>query len=112
MVKLSSTGLVVAVAGLALSLGTSTGVASADPDYGPLLNSTCTYPQAVAALNAQSPDAAQQFAASPLAQTWLRNFLGAGAAQRSKMLQQVGGMPGAQQFEGVALQVANSCMNY
>ena len=112
MVKLSSTGLVVAAGGLALSLAISTGVASADPDLGPLLNTTCTYPQAVAALNAQSPDAAQQFAAAPAAQAWLRSFLVANVDRRARMLQQVQNMPAAQQFEDVARQVANTCNNY
>ena len=77
MLKLSSTRLIVAGGGLALSLAIATGVASADPDLGPLVNTTCTYPQAMAALNAQSPAAAQEFSASPTAQAWLRTFLGA-----------------------------------
>jgi hemophore-related protein len=112
MVKLSLTGLVSAVGGLVLSLAISTGVASADPDLGPLLNTTCTYPQAVAALNAQSPAAAQQFSRAPVVQGWLRSFLNAPVDQRQRMLDQVQGSPAAQQFEGVALQVANVCMNY
>jgi hypothetical protein len=55
MFNVSWTRLVIAVGGIALSLTTGAGVASADPDLGPLINTTCTYPQAVAALNAQSP---------------------------------------------------------
>jgi hemophore-related protein len=112
MVKLSSTRLIVAGGGLALSLAIATGVASADPDLSPLLNTTCTYPQAMAALNAQSPAAAQQFAASPVAQTWLRRFLGAQLDQRQGMIQQVQSLPGAQQYEGLVLQVANTCENF
>jgi hemophore-related protein len=120
MVKLSSTGLVVAVGGLSLtaaislgiSLAISTGVASADPDLGPLLNTTCTYPQAVAALNAESPTAAQQFDAAPVAKTWLRTFLAAPLDQRQRMIQQVQSLPDAQQYEGLVLQVASVCNNY
>ncbi|MBV9516064.1 MAG: hemophore-related protein [Mycobacteriaceae bacterium] len=112
MAKLSSTGLVVAVGAVALSLAAGTGVASADPDLGPLVNTTCTYSQAMAALNAQSPDAAKQFAAAPAAQSWLRSFLGSSVDQRNRMIQQVQSLPGAAQYEGVVLQVANTCNNY
>jgi hemophore-related protein len=112
MVKLSSTRLVVAVAGLVLPLAISTGIASADPDLGPLLNTTCTYPQAVAALNAQNPAAAQQFARAPVVQGWLRSFLNAPVDQRQQMIDQVSASPKAQQLEGLALQIANTCMNY
>ena len=61
MTKLSLTRLAVAVGGLALSLTAGAGVASADPDLDPIVNTTCTYPQAVAALNAQNPAAAAVF---------------------------------------------------
>jgi hemophore-related protein len=112
MVKLASTRLIVAGGGLALSLAITTGVASADPDLGPLLNTTCTYPQAMAALNAQSAAAAQQFAASPVAQGWLRSFLAAPLDQRQRMIQQAQNLPGAQQYEGLVLQVADTCQNF
>jgi hemophore-related protein len=112
MVKLSSTGLVAAVGGLALSLATGSGIASADPDIGPLLNTTCTYSQAMAALNAQSPAVAQQFAASPAATAWLRSFLGSSLDQRQRMIQSVQILPGAAQYTGLVLDVANTCNNY
>jgi hypothetical protein len=64
MIKVSLTRLAVAVGGLALSLTAGAGVASADPDLGPIINTTCTYPQAVAALNAQDPATAAQFNAA------------------------------------------------
>jgi hypothetical protein len=71
MIKLSLTRLAVAVGGLALSLTVGAGVASADPDLGPIVNTTCSYPQVMAALNAQDPAAAAQFNASPMAQSAL-----------------------------------------
>src|SRR5882724_2403687 len=74
MVTLLATRLAVAVGGLALSLTAGAGVAFADP-LDPAINTTCSYPQAVAALNAQSPAAANQFNASPTAQAWMRTFL-------------------------------------
>ena len=111
MVNLSSTKLVVAIGGLALSWITGIGVASADPDLSPLISTTCTYSQAIAALNAQSPDAAAAFSASPVAQVWLRSFLAAPADQRQRMLQLLQGGR-AQQYLGAALQAANTCNNY
>jgi hemophore-related protein len=111
MVKLLSAKLVVAIGGLALPLATGIGVAAAQPDLGPLINTTCSYPQAVAALNAESPDAAQAFSASPVAQVWLRSFLGSSPDQRQRMLQVLQGGR-AQQYLGAALQAAGSCNNY
>jgi hemophore-related protein len=112
MVSLSSAKLVAAIGGLALTWATGIGVASAEPDLSPLINTTCSYPQAMAALNAQSPDAAAAFSASPLAQVWLRSFLASSGDQRQRMLQSLQGSRAAQQYVGVALQAANTCNNY
>jgi hemophore-related protein len=112
MIKRSLTRLAVAVGGLALSLTAGAGFASADPDLGPIVNTTCTYPQVVSALNAEDPATAAQFNASPMAQSWLRSFLASPPAQRQQMLQQVQSMPGTQQYVGTVEQVANTCNNY
>ena len=61
MIKLSLTRLAVAVGGLAVSLAAGAGVASATPDLGPAVNTTCSYPQLVSALNAQGPEAGAAF---------------------------------------------------
>jgi hemophore-related protein len=110
MATLSWTRLAAAVGGLALSLTAAAGVASAQPD--PIVNTTCTYPQAVAALNAQDPAAAAQFNASPLAQSYLRRFLASPPAQRQQMIQELQGIPAAQQYLGTIQQVASTCNNY
>ena len=112
MVNLSSTKLVAAIGGLLLSSAAGIGVASAEPDLSPLINTTCSYSQAIAALNAQSPDAAAAFSASPVAQVWLRSFLASSLDQRQRMLQSLQGSRTAQQYVGVALQAANTCNNY
>ena len=112
MVKLSSTRLVVAFSGLALSLTTGVGVASAQPDMGPLINTTCSYPQVVAALNEQSPDLANQFYAEPMAQSVLRRFLASPVDQRQQTVQRMQGTPLGQQYLGPILQIANTCNNY
>src|ERR1700692_1974317 len=112
MLNVSWTKLVIASGGIALSLTSGVAVASADPDLGPLLTTTCSYPQAVAALNAQAPGAAQKFSASPIAQSWLRTFLASPADQRQRMVQQVQGLPALHQYVGVVQQVAGSCDSY
>jgi len=104
-------GLVVAVGGLTL-LGTGAGVASGDPDLGPIVNTTCSYPQAVAALNAQDPAAAAQFDSSPLAQSALREFLASPPSRRMQIAQQLESSPAAQQYFGIFQEVANTCNNY
>ncbi len=111
MVTLLATRLAVAVGGLALSLTAGAGVAFADP-LDPAINTTCSYPQAVAALNAQSSAAATQFNASPAAQAWVRTFFGSPVDQRQKMAQQAQSLPGAQQYVGLIVQIANTCNNY
>jgi hemophore-related protein len=112
MVKLSSIGLVVALGGLALSLTAGAGVASADPAVDTVVNTTCSYSQAMAALKAQSPEAAAQVAAAPAAQSWLQTFLASPADQRRLMVQQVQAIEGAQGYVGLVLEVANTCGNY
>lgn len=112
LIKLSSTKLVVAVGGLALALTAGVGVASADPGLDAAINTTCGYSQAVAALNALSPQAATKFNAQPAAQAWLRTFLASPLSQRQQMAQQAESIPGAQQYFGLVEQMASTCSNY
>ena len=112
MAKLSLTGLVAAVGGLALSLTAGAVTASADPDLGPVINTTCNYSQVVAALNAQDPAAAAQLSASPTARSLLRSFLASPPDERQQIVQELQSYPGAQQYVGPVLQVANTCNNY
>jgi hemophore-related protein len=112
MVTRSMSKLAAAAGGLAFSLLAGAGIASADPDLGPAINTTCSYPQVVAALNAQSPAAAAKFNSSPMAQGWLRSFLASPPDQRAQMAQEAQGMPGAAKYIGVIGQIATSCNNY
>jgi hemophore-related protein len=112
MIKPPSTRVAVAVAGLTLSLTVGAGAASADPDLGPIVNTTCNYGQVMAALNAQDPAAAAQFNASPFAQSALRQFLAAPPSQRMSMAQQAQSSPRAQQYFGLVQQVAATCNNF
>ena len=112
MVNLSYTKLAVALGGLALSLPISVGVASAQPDLGPVINTTCTYDQVIAALNAQRPDLAQQFSQQPVGQAAVRSFLASPVSERQRTVAQLRGNPVAQQYLGAVLQIAGSCNNY
>jgi len=112
MVKLSSATLFASVGCLALSLTAGAGVASADPGFDAVINTTCSYPQAVAALNAQSPAAAAEFNASPTTQAWLQSFLASPPSQRQVMLNQVQAIPRLSQYAGVMVSVASTCSNY
>jgi hemophore-related protein len=109
---LSRTKLVVAFAGLALSLSAGAGIASATPDASAIVNSTCTYPQVMAALNDQSPETANELNANPLAVGWLQGLVAAPPDQRAQMVQQVQGSPALQPYMPVIYQVASTCNNY
>ena len=65
------------------------GVASAQPDLSPLIDTTCSYSQIEAALNAQAPDLAQELSSHPQAQTKLKQFLALPIDQRRQAVQQV-----------------------
>ena len=109
------TKLVAVSAGLALSLGSlgvGTGIASAQPDVSAIVNSTCTYPQVMAALNDQNPGVANELNASPVATNWLQSLVAAPPSQRATMVQQVQGIAALQPYMPVIFQVAGSCNGY
>lgn len=90
--------------------------ASADPEPQPdedtIVNTTCSFPQVVAALNAEDPRAAQQFALTPAAQSWVGSYLASPADQRRQMLRRAQSIPEVQQYAETVLRVANTCNNY
>jgi hemophore-related protein len=108
MMRLSLGKLAAAVGGAAVALSAATGVASADP----IVDTTCNYGQVMAALNATDPATADQFNQSPMAQSYLRQFLAAPPAKRAQMAQQVRAMPQAAAFMGTIENVAGICNNY
>jgi hemophore-related protein len=109
---LSRTKLIVTAAGVALTLSTGAGIASAQPGPSAIINSTCTYPQVMAALNDQSPATANDLNANPLAVAWLQGLVAAPPAQRAQMVQQVQGTPALQPYMPVIFQVAGTCNKY
>ncbi len=95
-----------------LSLVAGGGIAWAGPDVSPIINSTCSYAQVMAALNAQSPDVANQVSANPVATVWLQQLIASPPSQRRQMIQQVQGVPAVQQYSSLIFQVAGTCNNY
>lgn len=63
-------------------------------------------------MNAQSPDAAAQFNATPMAQSFLQNFLAAPAPQREQMLEQAQAVPEAAQYVNLVGPIAKTCHKY
>ncbi|ORW07077.1 hypothetical protein AWC16_22205 [Mycolicibacter longobardus] len=76
------------------------------------MTTTCSYPQVVAAMNAQSPEAAAEFNATPMAQSFLQNFLASPPPQREQMLEQAQGIPEAAQYVNLVGPIAKTCNKY
>lgn len=92
--------------------------ASADPIMDALANTTCTYPQVTAALNAEAPALGRQLGARPDMQANIQQFLAMPIDQRQHALaQQQAANPQLNalifaQIGPQITQVANTCMNY
>jgi hemophore-related protein len=116
MIKPLLTRVGVAVGSLASSLTAGVGVASADPNLGSAVNSTCTYSQFVAALNAQNPQYGSAFHSSPDLQAQLQQFLAAppGGDQRQQWAQQVvsNRNPTNQQLLPILQKAFDTCNNF
>ncbi|MEQ0618852.1 hemophore-related protein [Mycobacterium tuberculosis] len=106
--RLSLTALSAGVGAVAMSLTVGAGVASADP-VDAVINTTCNYGQVVAALNATDPGAAAQFNASPVAQSYLRNFLAAPPPQRAAMAAQLQAVPGRHSTSALSSRLPALC---
>lgn len=112
MATLSLTKLAVGVCGLALSLTAGAGIASADRDLSPFVNTTCNYGQVMSALQAADPQAAARFNSSPESTSFLRQFLAAPPGRRQQMAQMLANSPGADEQFGLVQQVFNTCNNF
>ncbi|WP_197375006.1 hemophore-related protein [Mycolicibacterium baixiangningiae] len=112
MLKLSRTKLAVTLGGLAVAIPLSAGVASAQPNLAPIINTTCSYDQVIAALNDQHPDLAAQFAQQRSGQQAVRSFLASSPQQRQATVAFLQGNPTAQAYFGPISNVASTCKNY
>lgn len=112
MSKMWLTRLALAVGGPALVLAAGAGTASATPDIGPMVNTTCTFDQAMRAVHAENPFAASYLDASPPNLQFLRQFMSSTPDQRVSMLNAVKNNPGADEALPVFTQMMTSCVNY
>jgi len=104
--------LIVGCSGFTLALIASCGIASAEPNVNAIANSTCTYPQVMAAINAENPAAANQLSNSPLVTSWLQQLVASPPDGRRAMIEQAQGIPGFAPWTGLFNQVAGSCNNF
>ncbi|HEV7580672.1 MAG TPA: hemophore-related protein [Mycobacterium sp.] len=112
MSKRLLTGLTVGVGCLAVSLTAGVGVASATPDIGPMVNTTCTYDQAMRAVHAENPMAAQYLDQSPPNLQFLQTFMASSPDQRVNLLKAIQNNPGADQAFPIFKQMMTDCKNY
>lgn len=112
MMKAASAKLIIVAGGLALSLATGVGTATAAPDLSPFVNTTCSYPQVISALNATDPAAAAQFTASPMNVSAVQQFLAAPRSERQRMAEMVAASPNSEQFFGLMQQVVSTCNTF
>jgi hemophore-related protein len=110
MIKLTLTGLGVAIGGVALSLGA--GFASAAPDLGPAVNTTCSYPQLLSALKAQGPQASAVFDGSPVLQAGLMQFLASGPDKRQQMAAEFASAPAVAPYLPTIETAFNTCNSF
>jgi hemophore-related protein len=114
MIKLLLTRVGLVVGGLASSLTAGAGVASANPDLGSAVDTTCTYPQFVAALNAQNPQYGSLLDSTPELQTQLQQFLAGSRDQRQQWAQAVvnNRNPTNQQIIPILKTAFDTCNNF
>lgn len=108
----STMKMVVAVSGLSLALTTGAGIASAQPDVSPIINSTCSYPQVMAALNAEDPNMAGQVSSNPAMVAGLQNLISSPPEGRRQIVSQWQGVPALQAYIPLISRVVGSCNNY
>jgi hemophore-related protein len=114
MVTRSLSKLAAVAGGLALSVLAGAGIASADDLSPAAINTTCSYPQVVAALNAQSPGAGAKLTSSGIASGFLQRYLASPPPQRIQMAQQAEAQfpQAANEYLPMINQVAVTCNNF
>ena len=109
-----TTKMAAGLGGLAFAAMASSGIASAAPGDAVILNSTCSYPQVIAAANAQDPAATAALQSDPAANGFLQGLVASppGSPERQQKIDFVRSFPQAAQFNGLIQSVATSCNNY
>ena len=104
--------LAVTIGGLSLATTAWAGLAWADPDYGPMINTTCSYDQAMRAVHAENPTAAQYLDQSPPDQQFLQQYLASSPDQPLALLHAIEHYRGAEQALPVLRQMMTDCTRY
>jgi hemophore-related protein len=104
--------MIVCSGGALVALAAGSGIAAAQPDVETIVNSTCTYPQVISALNAQSPEAAGQIESNQMASSWLQQLVASPPDGRRAMIAQIQAYPQLNSYTGLINSVAASCNNY
>ncbi|OBK74292.1 hemophore-related protein [Mycobacterium sp. 1274761.0] len=113
MKKLSSNKLAVAIGGSALALVASAGVASATPDLGPVVNTTCNYRQLTSALDAQgNPQVSAAFNQSPQLKAGLQLFVASGPEKRQEIAEELVSSPQFGPYLGTIENAFLTCNNF
>ena len=76
------------------------------------MNSSCSYPQVMAALNAQSPESAKQIQSNQMANSWLQQLVASPPDGRRAMIAQIQAYPQLNSYTGLINSVAASCSNF
>ncbi|MCV7192693.1 hemophore-related protein [Mycolicibacterium brumae] len=96
------------VASAGLFLGS--GIASANPDFDTIANSTCTYSQVQQALNTEYPFEAGFVNGNPELSGWVQQLVNSSPDQRQKMLN--ANADQVAPYSAMFASVATSCNNY
>ena len=107
-----TTKVAAALGGLVLAVMAGSGIASAAPGDSVIVNSTCTYPQVMSALNAEDPVAADALATNPMANAFLQDLVNTPPSGRQVKIDKVRAYPAAARFSGLIFEVANTCSKY
>jgi hemophore-related protein len=107
-----TTKMIVGCSGVLMSVFASAGIASAAPDVEAIVASTCTYPQVMAALQAQDPAAAGQLSSNSMASGWLQQLVASPPDGRRAMIAQIQAYPQLNGYTSLINSVAGSCNNF
>lgn len=88
------------------------GIAAAEPNVDAIVNSTCTYPQVVAALQATDPVVADKVLTNPMMTGYLQSLVAADPNGRRSMIATLQAYPELAPYANTINAVAASCNQF